>query len=272
MDDLSKILKTASVLRSKGMKKPSVGIILGTGLGRLARSIRSSVSLDFEKCPFFPKATSIGHSGRVVYGKLHNKTVIAMEGRFHFFEGYSLKEVTYPVRVMKELGVRDLILSNAAGAMNPKYRLGDIMIITDHVNFMGDSPLSGANDDRLGPRFPDMSQPYHNRLIQLASRTARKMKLKIHKGVYVAVKGPNLETRAEYRFLRQMGADTVGMSTVPEVIVAAHAGLRTLALSCVTDMCLPDELEPVDIEKILSTARKTEPILTQLVSEIIREL
>lgn len=272
MDGWKRVQETAEVLRKAGMKKPEVGIILGTGLGRLTRSLRSSVSISFDKCPHFPRATSIGHKGRVVYGKLHGRNILAMEGRFHFFEGYDLKEVTYPVRLMKEMGAGFLILSNAAGGLNPDFELGDIMVITDHLNLMGDSPLAGLNDERLGPRFPDMSRPYDLRLIEQAERTARVLKIHLRSGVYAAVKGPQLETRAEYRFLRQIGADAVGMSTIPEVIVAAHAGLKTLAFSCVTDMCLPDVLEPIDIEKILRTARKAEPVLTRLVSGVIRDL
>lgn len=195
-----------------------------------------------------------------------------MEGRFHTYEGYSLKEVTYPIHVMKALGVETLILSNAAGGLNPDFELGSLMVIEDHINLMGDSPLVGWNDERLGPRFPDMFQPYNHKLITQAEQAASKLGIHLHKGIYAGVKGPQLETRAEYRFLRQIGADAVGMSTVPEVIVATHAGLKTLAISCVTDLCYPEALEPINIENIIQTANNAEPILTKLISEVIKNL
>jgi purine-nucleoside phosphorylase len=272
LDAWTRIQETSSFLRKSGMERPSIGIILGTGLGSLVRKIRSTRTLPFNACPHFPVATGIGHAGRVVYGKVGSRRVIAMEGRFHAYEGYSLQEVTYPVRVMKALGIRTLILSNAAGGLNPDYALGDLMLIRDHINLMGDGPLTGTNDDRLGPRFPDMSQPYDAKLLRLARAAALKLKLSVREGVYVGVKGPHLETRAEYRFLRGIGADAVGMSTIPEVIVGAHTGLKTLAISCITDLCVPDELEPVDIERILETARRSEPKLTRLVLRLIQSL
>lgn len=272
MDEWNKIRETAAFLKKRGIERPEIGIILGTGLGSLAHSIRETASLKFEECPYFPRATAIGHAGRLVYGTLQGKRVVAMEGRFHHYEGYSLKEVTYPVRVMKALGVRSLVLSNAAGGLNPGFRLGEVMVITDHINFIGDSPLAGPNDERLGPRFPDMSGPYDRKLAELAEKTALDLKIGIRKGVYAGVKGPNLETAAEYRFLKAAGADAVGMSTVPEAIVAAHAGLKTLAFSVITDLCLPDALKPVNIEEILRTAAKAEPVLTRLVAGVIKRL
>ena len=272
LHSLPKVLETAQALEGFGIHRSSVGIVLGTGLGSLTESLTQRVTVDFGDCPHFPRATSIGHNGNVVGGTLHGKSVIAMEGRLHAYEGYSLKEITYPIRVLKALGVQTLILSNAAGGLNPSYALGDLMVIEDHINLMGDSPLAGRNDDRLGPRFPDMAEPYSRKLIGDAEEAAGRLGIRLHQGVYVGVKGPQLETRAEYRFLRQIGADAVGMSTVPEVIVAIHAGLRTLAVSCITDMCLPDQLEPINIEKILETAKKAEPVLTQLVSEVVRQI
>jgi purine-nucleoside phosphorylase len=206
-----------------------------------------------------------------VAGKIAGREVIAMEGRFHYYEGYSMQEVTYPVRVMKALGAQTLIVSNAAGGMNPEYESGDLMIISDHINLMGDNPLRGPNDDSLGPRFPDMIEPYSTELVKLAEATARRLKIKTRKGVYVGVSGPNLETRAEYRFLRNIGADAVGMSTVPEVIVGVHMGMKVLGISCITDECVPETLKPLDIEKVLAVAEKSEPVLAELVIEVVKE-
>jgi purine-nucleoside phosphorylase len=259
-------------LKMRGVAKPQIGIILGTGLGRLAKQIKQAVKIPFDACPYFPKATSIGHSGHIVFGKLHGKRVIAMEGRFHLFEGYTPQEVTFPVYVFKALGVKSLILSNAAGGLNPAFKLADIMIITDHVNFMGTGPLEGPNDERLGPRFPDMCQPYNPSLVELAKKEALKEKIILREGTYISVRGPHLETRAEYRVLRMMGADAVGMSTVPEVIAAQHVGLSTVAFSCITDMGLADALEPVDIDRILRVAAQTEPKLTRIVTRMVARL
>ena len=213
----------------------------------------------------------MSHAGQLVCGKLAGKTVIAMEGRFHFYEGYSLKQITLPVRVMKAMGSDVLIVSNACGGMNPQWAKGDIMIVADHINLLGDNPLIGKNDDRLGTRFPDMSEPYDRQLIALAERVAREEKVACHKGVFVAVPGPNLETAAEYRFLRGIGADVVGMSTVPEVIVGVHAGLRNLGFSIITDMCLPDALEPAKLEDIIAVANVAEKKLRVLVKRIVAE-
>jgi len=241
------------------------GIILGTGLGSLVTHIQEEASLEYEEIPHFPKSTAISHRGRLVCGKLAGLPVVAMEGRFHMYEGYPLSQITLPVRVMKALGAKVLVVSNACGGMNPYYKCGDIMLIDDHINLLGDNPLIGINDDRLGPRFPDMCEPYDHQFIERALEVARRENIVAHRGVFVAVPGPNLETRAEYRFLRLIGADVVGMSTVPEVIVAVHAGLKVIGFSIITDMCFPDALEPADVSKIIATANAAEPKLTQLV-------
>jgi purine-nucleoside phosphorylase len=252
--------------------RPRVGIILGTGLGGLAEDIDAEQTISYQDVPHFPHATVVSHAGQLVCGRLAGKPVIAMEGRFHYYEGYSLKQITLPVRVMKALGCEVLVVSNASGGMNPQFTKGDLMIIEDHINLMGDNPLIGKNDDRLGPRFPDMCHPYDPELIALAQRVALDEKIPCHKGVFVAVPGPNLETRAEYRFLRGIGADAVGMSTVPEVIVAVHSSLRTLGLSVITDMCLPDALEPVKLQDIIATANTAEKKLRVLVRRVVQEL
>src|SRR5947209_14567203 len=252
--------------------KPRVGIILGTGLGGLAEDIKTEVDLAYGDIPHFPQTTVKSHAGRLVCGNLAGKTVVVMEGRFHAYEGYTLQQITFPVRVMKALGCEALVVSNACGGMNPQYGRGDIMVIEDHVNLMGDNPLIGKNDDRLGPRFPDMGRPYDREMIALARRIALEEKVVLHQGVFVAVPGPNLETRAEYRFLRGGGADVVGMSTVPEVIVGVHAGLRNLGLSVITDMCLPDALEPVSLPDIIATANTAEKKLRVLVRRVVAEL
>ena len=250
--------------------KPHAGIILGTGLGPLVQQIEVEAAIEYESIPHFPKSTATSHRGRLVCGKLCGLPVMVMEGRFHMYEGYPLKQITLPVRVMKALGAELLVVSNAAGGMNPYYKAGDIVVIEDHINLMGDNPLIGINDDRLGPRFPDMCEPYDLELVDQALAIARRENIVAHKGVFVAVAGPNLETRAEYRFLRAIGADLVGMSTVPEVIVAVHAGLRTVGFSVVTDMCLPDALEPANVEKIIATANAAEPSLRKLVEGVLR--
>jgi purine-nucleoside phosphorylase len=252
--------------------KPRVGIILGTGLGGLVSDITAEATIPYEDLPHFPRSTVVSHTGQLVCGRLAGKTVVAMEGRLHAYEGYSLKQITFPVRVMKALGCEILIASNACGGMNPQFAKGDLMVIDDHINLMGDNPLIGKNDDRLGPRFPDMCRPYDPELIALTQKMALEEKIVCHKGVYVAVPGPNLETRAEYRWLRGIGADVVGMSTVPEVIVGVHAGLRNLGLSVITDMCLPDALEPVSLEVILATAAEAEKKLRVLVRRVVGAL
>jgi len=238
-------------------------------LGGLVSKIDIEATFDYEEIPGFLKSTATSHRGRLVCGTLNGLPIMAMEGRFHMYEGYSLQQLTLPVRVMKELGAELLVVSNACGGMNPYYRCGDIMVIEDHINLMGGNPLIGINDDRLGPRFPDMCEPYDQKLVDEALAIARRENIVAHKGVFVAVSGPNLETRAEYRFLRQIGADVVGMSTVPEVIVAVHAGLKVVGFSIVTDLCLPDALEPADVPKIIATANAAEPHLTTLVMGVL---
>lgn len=251
---------------------PEVGIVLGTGLGSFADVIESPVRISYEAIPHFPTSTVDTHAGELVLGRLADKTVVALSGRFHFYEGYTLQQVTFPVRVARGLGIHTLVVSNAAGGMNPHFKSGDLMLITDHINLMGDNPLIGPNDERLGPRFPDMAEPYTVALAGLAERVALEQGTRLQRGVYVGVAGPCLETRAEYRYLRAIGADAVGMSTVPEVIVAVHAGLRVLGFSAITDECLPDALEPVDIEKIIATANAVEPVLTRIVRACIERM
>jgi len=273
MTDLKRrILEARNFVRKRTSIKPQVAIILGTGLGGLAKEITRAVRIPYSEIPHFPVSTVLGHSGELVLGTLSGKKVVAMSGRCHYYEGYSMQQVTFPLRVMKYLGAKTLIVSNAAGGMNPFYKRGDIVLIADHINLMGDNPLIGPNDDTIGPRFPDMSEPYSRKLLDLAERTAIDLKIKVHRGVFVGVAGPNLETRAEYRFLRGIGADIVSMSTVPEVIVARHMNMEVLGLSIVTDMCLPDALEPADHIEIMKAAQKAEPKLTRLVREVLRRL
>ncbi len=263
------IEEATQAIQKKWNKKPHAGIILGTGLGSLVEKIDVEATLDYEEIPNFPQSTATSHAGRLVCGTLSGLPVMAMEGRFHMYEGYSLKQITLPVRVFKAMGAELLVVSNACGGMNPYYTEGDVMLIDDHINLMGDNPLIGINDDRLGPRFPDMCEPYDQKLIDRALEIARKENIVAHKGVFVAVAGPNLETRAEYRFLRNIGADVVGMSTVPEVIVAVHAGLRVVGFSIITDMCLADALKPANVEEIIATAGAAEPNLTTLVLGVL---
>ncbi len=267
----AQIEQAASVIRQQWSATPRVGIILGTGLGSVAGQIDCETSLDYETIPHFPPSTAISHAGQLVCGSLQGVPLVAMEGRFHAYEGYTHRQITFPVRVMKALGAELLIVSNACGGMNPQYARGDIMVIEDHINLLSGNPLIGPNDEKLGPRFPDMCTPYDPVLIERALEIARRENFAADKGVYVAVTGPNLETRAEYRFLRTIGADVVGMSTVPEVIVAVHAGMRVLGLSIVTDMCLPDALQPANIEEILATAAEAEPKLRKIVRGVLAE-
>jgi purine-nucleoside phosphorylase len=270
LDLYDQIEAAAAAVRAVWSETPHAGVILGTGLGNFAASIEPGATIDYADIPHFLTPTATSHRGRLVCGRLAGVPIVAMEGRFHAYEGYPLQQITLPVRVMKGLGAKLLILSQAVGGMNPNYRAGDIMIIDDHINLMGDNPLVGINDDRLGPRFPDMSQPYDFRLIEKGLEIARRANFVAHRGVTVAVTGPNLETRAEYRFLRQIGADVVGMSTVPEAIVAAHCGLRTFGLAVVTDMCLPDALQPANIDHIIATANSAEPKLSALISGVLQ--
>jgi purine-nucleoside phosphorylase len=272
LHDAYSIDLAASAIRARFSQVPDVAIVLGTGLGMLAAEIEATATIDYPEIPGFPRSTVESHAGRLLCGRLGGKTVVAMQGRFHRYEGYSLAEVTFPIRVLKALGAKALIVSNACGGLNPEWAAGDLMLITDHINLLGDNPLIGPNDDRLGPRFPDMSQPYDPRLSELARHVARGRSIVLREGVYVAVAGPNLETRAEYRMLRAIGADVVGMSTVPEVIVAVHARLRVLGLSIITDMCIPDELEPASLERIIAVATKAEPQLTAVVRGVLEAM
>jgi purine-nucleoside phosphorylase len=267
-----RVQAAAKVAREGTALQPEVGIILGTGLGGLADEIKLERSIPYEQIPGFPLSTVESHAGRLLLGHLGKRPVVAMQGRFHRYEGYGLGQVTFPVRVMHALGARTLIVSNACGGMNPLWSPGDLVLLSDHINLLGDNPLVGANDERLGPRFPDMSAPYDPELRALARATALELGIGLREGIYVAVAGPNLETRAEYRMLRAMGADVVGMSTVPEVIVAAHEGMRTVGISIITDQCLPDALEPADIGRIIDTARRAEPWLTRLIARLVERL
>ncbi len=252
--------------------EPHIGIVLGTGLGALADEINVEVKIPYSDIPYFPISTVESHHGQLIFGELSGKKVVAMQGRFHYYEGYTMQEITFPIRVMKFLGVDTLLISNASGTMNPYFRKGQIMIIEDHINLTGNNPLIGINDSSLGTRFPDMSEPWSGKLIKLVERIALDLKMKVHKGVYVAVSGPNLETRAEYRFLRLIGADVVGMSTVPENIVARQMGIEVLGLSVITDECYPDALEKCNLEDILETAANAEPHLSRLMVEVIAKL
>ena len=271
LDLYDKIEQAAETIAKRWSKTPKAGIILGTGLGSLVEKIDVEASLEYGEIPNFPESTATSHRGRLVCGLLNGLPVMAMEGRFHMYEGYPLKQITLPVRVMKRMGADLLVVSNACGGLNPYFNNGDLMVIEDQINLMGDNPLIGINDDRLGPRFPDMCEPYTQSLIDRALSIARKEDIICHKGVFVAVAGPNLETRAEYRFLRTIGADVVGMSTVPEVIVAVHSGMRVIGFSIITDMCLPDALKPANVEEIIAVANDAEPRLTKLVTSVLAE-
>ena len=269
---LDAIEEAAAVVRARFDVRPDAAIILGTGLGRLAGEIEADVVIDYADIPGFPASTVESHAGRLLCGTLGGKSVVAMQGRLHRYEGYTLQQVTFPVRVLRALGADTLIVSNACGGLNPLWSAGDLMLISDHINLLGDNPLVGPNDDRLGPRFPDLSAPYDSSLRTLARSVAADSKIPLREGVYVAVMGPNLETRAEYRFLRAIGADVVGMSTVPEVLVAIHAGMRVLGLSIVTDMCLPDALEPATIDRIIAVANRAEPLLADVVRGVLERM
>ena len=251
---------------------PGIALVLGTGLGALARQIEEPTVIEYSAIPGFPLATVESHAGRLLIGTLAGKSVVAMQGRFHRYEGYTLQQVTFPVRVLRALGAETLVVSNACGGMHPLWSPGELMLIADHINLLGDNPLVGPNDDTLGPRFPDMSAPYDASLRALARTVAAERRILLREGVYIAVAGPSLETRAEYRALRLLGADVVGMSTVPEVIVAIHGGMRVLGISIITDQCLPDALEPASVEKIIATAGRAEPSLTSLVMGVLERL
>jgi purine-nucleoside phosphorylase len=266
------VKEATDYIRTCTKATPAAGIILGTGLGALADEIKAETTITYDKIPHFPVSTVESHAGRLLFGKLGGRDVVAMQGRFHFYEGYTFQQVTFPVRVMKELGVKVLIVSNACGGLNPQFEIGELVLITDHINFQGGNPLLGKNDDTLGPRFPDMFNAYDKDLRDLAIATALDVKVPLQKGVYVGVTGPNLETAAEYRFLRIIGGDMVGMSTVPEVLVARHQGTKVLGFSLVTDMGLPDHMEPCSHQKIVAAAGKAEPKLTKLVKSIVERM
>ena len=273
MTELRKhIAESLEFIRTKTDAHPKIGIILGTGLGGLVKEIKKEVVLDYADIPHFPISTVESHHGKLIFGTLAGKKIVAMQGRFHLYEGYSLKQITFPVRVMKFLGVKNILISNAAGALNTLFRKGDVMIISDHINLLGDNQLIGPNDDKLGPRFPDMSEAYNKELIALAEQAALDLKIRVQKGVYVAMQGPNLETKAEYRFLRTIGADAVGMSTIPEVIVAVHMGMKVLGFSIFTDECFPDALKPALLEEILKIATKAEPKMTAIMKEVVKRM
>ncbi len=269
---LNKINETLAVIRAKTTKNYSVGIVLGTGLGGLVNDIEIEHEIDYSELPNFVYSTVESHKGKLIFGKLSGKNVVVMQGRFHFYEGYSMQQITYPIRVMKKLGVESLFVSNACGGLNPLYRRGDLMIMNDHINLLGDNPLIGKNEDEFGPRFPDMSEPYNYQLIELAEKVALENGIKVHQGSYVAVSGPNLETKAEYRFLRTIGADVVGMSTVPECIVANHMGIKVFGMSIITDECFPDALSPVVLDEILEAARVAEPKMTKIIKDVIGKM
>ena len=251
---------------------PEVGVILGTGLGTFAAGMKSAVTIPYRDIPNFQSTSVETHAGELTAGSLAGRHAVLLNGRAHYYEGHSIRDVAFPVRVLRALGVRTLVLTSASGGLNPLYEPADLVVVVDHINLMGENPLVGPNEDALGPRFPDMSEPYSRELIALARETAREDKVPLREGVFAGVAGPNLETRAEYRFLRWAGADLVGMSVVPETIAAVHAGMRVLAISVITDICLPDALEPVDLPKILANAAKAEPALTKLVTRIVKKL
>jgi len=275
MDNLSlfdKVQQSVSYLKETIDFHTDIGIILGTGLGELASNIKPLKIIDYSEIPYFPLSTVESHQGKLIFGELSGKKVIAMQGRFHYYEGYSMQQITFPVRVMKYLGIDKLIITNACGSLNPYIPITSIVVIDDHINLIGDNPLIGPHDDRFGPRFVDMSEPYSKELIKIAEDTALSLGIKLHKGVYAAMSGPSLETRAEYRFLRTIGADLIGMSTIPECIVARQMGIKVLGFSIVTDECYPDAMKPVSVEEIIKAAGIAEPNLTKLVMKIIEKL
>jgi len=252
--------------------RPNYMLILGTGLGQLAEEMDIETEVSYDKIPHFPVSTVESHAGKLLFGTLGGKEVVAMQGRFHYYEGYTMQQIVFPLRVLKANGADTLFVSNACGGMNPNYTAGDIMLIRDHINMIGDNPLVGLNDEDLGPRFPDMSEPYSERLMDIAKNAALENNLQMHQGVYVALSGPMLETKSEYRFLRLIGADVVGMSTVPEVIAAVHMGMEVLGISAITDECFPDSLEPVNIEDILEAASIAEPKMTRVIVDVLKKL
>lgn len=266
---LEKINETVEFLRSKGFRDPEFGIILGTGLGGLTTHIENSIEIDYASIPNFPKATVEGHAGKLIFGELGGRKIVAMKGRFHYYEGHGSEQVILPVRVLKYLGIKCLFLSNAAGGLNPDFRIGDIMIITDHINLLP-NPLIGRNDDRIGPRFPDMSLPYDRDMIRKAEEVAGRHGIKVHKGIYIGTTGPTFETPAEYKYFRIIGADAVGMSTVPEVITARHMGLTCFAVSIITDLGVEGKIEYVTHESVLAAAERSEKLMTVIITDMVK--
>jgi len=269
---LAKIQETTAFLNKKISRRPEIGIVLGTGLGNLATQITEKEEIPYESIPNFPVSTVEGHSGKLIIGKLGDKVVMAMQGRFHFYEGYDMKQVTFPVRVMYAFGIRTLFLSNAAGGMNPNFEIGDLMVINDHINLFPDHPLRGKNYKELGTRFPDMSEAYDKGLINTAFEIAKEHKIKLQQGIYVGTQGPTFETPAEYRYFHIIGADAVGMSTVPEVIVARHAGMKVFAISIITDLGVPNKIVEVTHEEVQQIANNVQPYMTLIMKEIINRI
>jgi len=269
---IEKLKQTTDYLQKEGVTEPQIGIVLGTGLGNLAEKINAEKEIEYTEIPHFPVSTVESHSGKLIYGTLKGKKVLAMQGRFHYYEGYSSAEITFPIRIMKMLGIEKLLISNAAGTVNPEFKKGNLMLITDHINMIPDNPLRGKNMESQGPRFPDMSCPYNPEMNELLRNIAAEKGIELHEGVYTPVAGPNLETRAEYRYLRIIGSDAVGMSTAPEVIVANHIGLPCVAISVLTDECDPDNLAPVSIAEILEVAGRAEKDLTELYEALIEQI
>lgn len=267
-----KIQETADFIKEKTSLRPRVAIVLGTGLGNLAEKIEVENTLAYKDIPNFPVSTVTGHKGQLIFGRLNGTEVLAMQGRFHYYEGYSMQETIFPIRIMKLLGIEHLLLSNASGGMNPDFEIGDLMIIKDHINLMGDNPLIGHNDERLGPRFSDMSEPYDKKLIEEVKSIARNHNIRYHTGTYAAVSGPTFETPAEYKYIRILGADAVGMSTVPENIAARHMGINVFAISVITDLGVEGKIVEVSHEDVIQAAKKSEPKLTQLFSELVGQL
>ena len=264
--------EAVSFIKERLPINPEYLLILGTGLGELAEKMTIELELPYKDIPHFPVSTVESHTGKLLMGYLGGKRVMAMQGRFHYYEGYSMNQIVFPIRVAKMLGIQTLLVSNACGGLNPNFQRGDIMLINDHINFLGDNPLIGPNDPDLGPRFPDMSQPYTKHLMVTANQVALDAGIKIYQGVYLAVSGPMLETKAEYRYMRQLGADVVGMSTVPEVIAAVHMGMKVLGISVITDECFPDSLEPVSLDDVLNAAAMAKPQLTRIVVGTLERL
>lgn len=272
IEQRAKIQEAVTFIRTKTSDDYPVGIVLGTGLGALAKEIDVELSLDYGDIPYFPISTVETHHGKLIFGTLAGKKVVAMQGRFHFYEGYSMHQIVFPVRVMKHLGVKTLGITNACGGLNPAFSKGDIMLIDDHINLLGSNPLIGPNDQEIGPRFPDMCAPYSPKILEIAEQVALDNRIKVQRGVYVALSGPCLETRAEYRMLRTIGADVVGMSTVPEVIAAVHQGTEVFGMSIITDECFPDSLQPVSIDEIIEVSNGAEPKMTTIFKNVVERL